>query len=129
MVVLCAKSEVRRFTPHSLSLFPSGLDDQEPMTLEEIGSLLGITRETVLQLAQESKIPTIEKALTRDDLYLADEIFLTGTAAEITPVRELDHRQIGQGQRGPVTERLQELYQQAYLGKTSHAPQWLTAVT
>ena len=64
----------------------------------------GITRATVLELARDKGIPVEERAITRDELYIADEVFLTGTAAEVTPMREIDHRTIGAGARGPVAE-------------------------
>jgi branched-chain amino acid aminotransferase len=70
----------------------------------------GITRATVCELAQRRDIRVEERSITRDDLYVADEIFLTGTAAEVTPIREVDHRAIGNGSRGPVTKALQEAY-------------------
>ena len=70
----------------------------------------GITRATVCELARRRDIPVEERLITRDDLYVADEIFLTGTAAEVTPIREVDHRAIGNGSRGPVTKALQEAY-------------------
>ncbi len=70
----------------------------------------GITRATVCELARRRDIRVEERPITRDDLYVADEIFLTGTAAEVTPIREVDHRRIGSGSRGPLTKALQEAY-------------------
>jgi branched-chain amino acid aminotransferase len=94
--------------------------------------LAGITRETVLTLARELGIPVEESSFARDELYIADEIFFTGTAAELTPVREVDDRRIGAGECGPVTRKLQDAYFEAVKGKagqekTSH-PDWLTFV-
>jgi branched-chain amino acid aminotransferase len=88
--------------------------------------LAGITRDSVLTLAREEGIPVLEQAFPRDALLLADEIFLTGTAAEITPVREVDDRKIGSGSVGPVTRRLQERYFAAVRG--ADHPEWLTRV-
>jgi branched-chain amino acid aminotransferase len=67
-----------------------------------------------------------EGGITRDELYVADEIFLTGTAAEVTPVREVDHRRIGAGRRGPVTKQIQAAYFDAVAGKDAKHREWLT---
>jgi branched-chain amino acid aminotransferase len=77
----------------------------------------GITRATVCELARRRDIPVEERLITRDDLYVADEIFLTGTAAEVTPIREVDHRAIGNGSRGPLTKALQEAYFDVVAGR------------
>jgi branched-chain amino acid aminotransferase len=90
--------------------------------------LAGITRDTVLTLAQEEGIPLLEANITRDELYLADEVFLTGTAAEVTPVREVDHRVIGHGARGEITRRLQRRYFDIVKGGDDSHPEWLTRV-
>lgn len=87
--------------------------------------LEGITRSTVIELAQELNIPVIEKRITRDEVYCADEAFFTGTAAEVTPIRELDNRVIGNGKRGPITQRLQALFFDCVSGKASHHANWL----
>ena len=79
--------------------------------------LAGITRATVCELARRRDIRVEERLITRDDLYVADEIFLTGTAAEVTPIREVDHRAIGSGSRGPVTKLLQEAYFDVVAGR------------
>ncbi|MEF3194224.1 MAG: branched-chain amino acid transaminase, partial [Halothiobacillaceae bacterium] len=73
-------------------------------------ALDGITRRTIILLAEELGLKIVEKRITRDEVYIADEAFFTGTAAEVTPIREVDNRPIGQGSRGPITERLQALY-------------------
>ncbi len=86
----------------------------------------GITRATVIQLAKDMKIPVEERSITRDELYIADEIFLTGTAAEVTPIREVDHRVIGRGQRGPVTEQLQTAFFESVTGKLVQYGNWLS---
>ncbi|HSC79145.1 MAG TPA: branched-chain amino acid transaminase [Chitinolyticbacter sp.] len=88
----------------------------------------GITRNTVLQLAREEGIEVVEKRITRDEIYTADEAFFTGTAAEVTPIRELDNRAIGQGSRGPVTARLQQRYFDAVQGRDEKHLDWLTLV-
>ena len=88
----------------------------------------GITRDAVLTMARDSGIEVIEKRITRDEVYCADEAFFTGTAAEITPIRELDNRQIGIGSRGPVTEKLQTLFFDVVEGKSDKYRHWLTKV-
>jgi len=85
----------------------------------------GITRSTVCELARRRDIPVEERSLTRDDLYIADEIFLTGTAAEVTPIREVDHRAIGNGSRGPVTKLLQEAYFDVVAGRDPEFERYL----
>jgi len=97
-------------------------------TPEVTACLNGITRNTILTLAQERNIPIVEKRITRDEVYIADEAFFTGTAAEVTPIREVDGRQIGCGSRGPVTEQLQSAYFDLVTGKTDAHSQWRTLV-
>ncbi len=97
-------------------------------TPEVTSCLNGITRNTVLQLADELGIKVIEKRITRDEVYIADEAFFTGTAAEVTPIREVDGRQIGAGRRGPVTEKLQKAYFDLVTGKSSAHAEWRTLV-
>jgi branched-chain amino acid aminotransferase len=91
-------------------------------------ALDGITRGTVIQLARDEGLEIREKRITRDEVYVADEVFFTGTAAEVTPIREVDDRVIGAGRRGPVTERLQALYFDQVHGRRSQYPEWLTTV-
>ncbi len=91
-------------------------------------ALEGITRDTTERLAEELGIPVLEKRITRDEVYVADEAFFTGTAAEITPIRELDGRTIGSGRRGPITERLQSLFFDQVYGRRREHPEWLTGV-
>jgi branched-chain amino acid aminotransferase len=91
-------------------------------------ALEGITRDTILQLAAEIGLQIIEKRITRDEVYSADEAFFTGTAAEVTPIRELDNRAIGAGKRGPITEKLQANYFDAVTGKSARHSSWLTLV-
>jgi len=91
-------------------------------------ALEGITRDTILKLAEEIGIPVREKRITRDEVYVADEAFFTGTAAEVTPIREVDNRPIGSGRRGPITERLQTMYFDQVHGRRDTHPEWLTYV-
>jgi len=91
-------------------------------------ALEGITRDTIVQLAGELGIPVIEKRITRDEVYGADEAFFTGTAAEVTPIRELDRRSIGAGTAGPITKQLQKLYFDVVTGKSAEHAGWLTLV-
>ena len=90
--------------------------------------LPGITRQTVIELAAEAGIACVDKRLTRDDVYCADEVFFSGTAAEITPIREVDRRLIGFGTRGPITEQLQQLFFNCVGGRDSRHSEWLTLV-
>ncbi|MCB1754631.1 MAG: branched-chain amino acid transaminase [Gammaproteobacteria bacterium] len=91
-------------------------------------ALDGITRNTVFALCEELGIPVVERRITRDETYIADEVFFSGTAAEITPIREIDNRVIGSGSRGPITEKLQTMYFDQVQGKRSEHPEWLTLV-
>jgi branched-chain amino acid aminotransferase len=95
-------------------------------TPELTNCLDGITRATVMQLAQEFGYEVVAKRITRDEVYVADEAFFTGTAAEVTPIRELDDREIGAGSRGPVTERLQTAYFDIVHGRDADRMDWLT---
>ena len=95
---------------------------------EIASALVGITRATILTLAKELGITVVSKRLTRDDIYIADEAFFTGTAAEVTPIRELDNRKIGEGRRGPVTTKLQSLFFDVVNGKVPAHADWLTPV-
>jgi branched-chain amino acid aminotransferase len=97
-------------------------------TPELTSCLDGITRKTIFTLAEESGYTVKEKRITRDEVYIADEAFFTGTAAEVLPIRQLDGRQIGEGRRGPVTARLQELYFKAVKGQIPQHKNWLTPV-
>lgn len=91
-------------------------------------ALDGITRRTLLALAEQEGIRVVEKRITRDEVYIADEAFFTGTAAEVTPIREVDNRAIGTGSRGPITERLQSRYFDLVHGRYSLDPKWLTYI-
>ncbi len=88
----------------------------------------GITRASIVELAEDRGFSISERSLTRDELYVADVVFLCGTAAEVTPIREIDHRQIGEGKRGPVAQQLQEAFFDAALGRDDRYAEWLTFV-
>jgi len=91
-------------------------------------ALEGITRETVMTIAAEQGLEVVEKRITRDEVYIADEAFFTGTAAEVTPIRELDGRVVGEGGRGPITTRLQALYFDYVHGRRADHADWLSYV-
>jgi len=97
-------------------------------TPELTSALDGITRATIMELAAAEGLTVRERRITRDEVYIADEAFFTGSAAEVTPIRELDNRPIGDGNRGPITERLQSLYFDQVAGRRSEHPEWLTRV-
>lgn len=90
--------------------------------------LEGVTRDAILTLARDAGIETIEKRITRDEVYCCDEAFFTGTAAEVMPIRELDNRRLGKGKRGPMTERLQSLFFAASGGTLPMYQHWLTYI-
>ncbi len=92
------------------------------------GALNGITRNTVFAICQDLGIPVRERPITRDEVYIADEAFFTGTAAEVTPIRELDRIPIGDGRPGPITLRIQEAYFDIVTGKNPKYAHWLTPV-
>jgi branched-chain amino acid aminotransferase len=88
--------------------------------------LAGITRDSVLRLARDLGVPVREERFTRDTMYLADELFMSGTAAEVTPVREVDNRRIGTGSPGPVTKKIQAAFFRAVKGEEPKYREWLT---
>ncbi|MEZ5606425.1 MAG: branched-chain amino acid transaminase [Burkholderiaceae bacterium] len=92
------------------------------------GALNGITRNTVLHICQDLGIPLVQKRITRDECYIADEMFFSGTAAEVTPIREYDRIQIGAGQRGPVTEKIQSAFFDIVNGRNAKYAHWLAKV-
>ena len=97
-------------------------------TPDVTSALDGITRRTVMQLAADFGYEVRERRITRDELYICDEAFFTGTAAEVTPIREVDNRAVGNGSRGPVAEKLQTAYLQLVKGESNKYPEWLTLV-
>ena len=92
------------------------------------GALNGITRMSIMTFAKELGIEVQERRITRDEFYIADEAFFTGTAAEVTPIRELDNRPIGNGARGPITTKLQSLFFDTVNGRNPSKASWLTPV-
>ncbi|MDQ6975830.1 MAG: branched-chain amino acid transaminase [Mariprofundaceae bacterium] len=97
-------------------------------TPELTSALDGITRATLMLLAEEQGLKVYEKRITRDEVYVADEMFFTGTAAEVTPIREVDGRTIGGGSRGPITQALQAAYFDVVHGRASDHQDWLTPI-
>jgi branched-chain amino acid aminotransferase len=97
-------------------------------TPEPGGVLEGITRDSIMALARDMGMQVVERKITRDEIYCADEAFFTGTAAEITPIRELDDRRIGGGAPGPVTRSLQEAYAATVTGRNPKRAAWLSPV-
>ena len=94
-----------------------------------LGTILpGITRASIIEIARELKYNVREEKFTRDEVYIADECFLTGTAAELTPVRELDNRQIGEGKPGKLTKQLQDIFLKTVSGKTKEYARWLSYI-
>ncbi|RCW66557.1 branched chain amino acid aminotransferase [Marinobacter nauticus] len=95
-------------------------------TPELTSCLEGITRATIIDFAKDLRLQVKERRITRDEVYVAEEAFFTGTAAEVLPIRELDGRQIGEGKRGPITEKLQSMYFDAVKGKLDTHAEWLS---
>ena len=96
------------------------------VTPELTSCLEGITRATIFDFAEELGIEVVERRITRDEVYVADEAFFTGTAAEVLPIQSLDGRTIGSGKRGPITEKLQTMYFDQVRGKREAHPEWST---
>ncbi len=120
-IMLDAQGFVAEASGENLFVVRKGKVKTPPIT----NALDGITRDTVIQLLAEEGIRVEECLMTRDELYIADEIFLTGTAAEITPIRELDHRKIGSGKPGPITQKVQSLFFDLVKGKNKKHSDWL----
>ncbi len=99
--------------------------DEILYTPDLTSALAGITRDTIVTLATDLGYKVVEKRITRDEVYCADEAFFTGTAAEVTPIRELDNRMIGQGGRGPITKQLQSLYFDCVHGRNDKYKNWI----
>ena len=123
-ILLDPDGYVAEGTGENVFIVSKGVLKTTPLT----SILEGITRNSVMQLAREKKIPVVEERFTRDAMYVADEIFLTGTAAEITPVRELDDRMIGDGKPGPITNNLQTAFFGIVKGEDPSYARWLTPV-
>jgi len=92
------------------------------------GALNGITRNTIFHIAKDMGLEVVQRRITRDEVYIADEAFFTGTAAEVTPIRELDQVEIGIGRRGPITEKIQSAYFDIVNGRNPKYAHWLTQV-
>ena len=105
------------------------VENGEIVTPELTSCLEGITRDSVITLAKDLGYKVTERRITRDEVYVADEAFFTGTAAEVLPISEVDSRVIGEGGRGPVTEQLQTIYFDQVMGKRSTYPEWNTQVS
>jgi branched-chain amino acid aminotransferase len=102
--------------------------DNVVYTPDLTSALDGITRKTAARIIQDEGLELVEKRITRDEIYICDEAFFTGTAAEVTPIRELDNRKIGNGGRGPITEKIQSRYFDAVHGRIPEYESWLTYV-
>jgi branched-chain amino acid aminotransferase len=92
------------------------------------GALNGITRNTIFAICKDLGIPLVEKRITRDEVYICDEAFFTGTAAEVTPIRELDRIELGSGSRGPITEKIQTAFFDIVNGRNPKYAEWLSPV-
>ncbi|MCS6856133.1 MAG: branched-chain amino acid transaminase [Sandaracinaceae bacterium] len=125
-ILLDAQGKVAEASGENIFLVREGVVHTPPL-----GSpiLAGVTRDSLITILKEDLgIPLVEREIARDELYVADEIFLCGTAAEVTPVREVDERRIGEGSRGPITKRLQDRYFEIVRGIRPLRPEWLTYV-
>jgi branched-chain amino acid aminotransferase len=123
-ILLDAEGYVSEGTGENVFIVRRGKLKTTPLT----SILEGITRNSVIELAREQKIDVVEERFTRDEMYIADEVFVTGTAAELTPVREIDNRKIGTGKPGPVTLALQKAFFSIVRGEDPAHGSWLTRV-
>ncbi|MGH7363777.1 MAG: branched-chain amino acid transaminase [Candidatus Methylomirabilales bacterium] len=123
-ILLDAQGNVTQGSGENIFIVRHGALKTPPIT----AVLEGITRDSVLTLARERGVPVVEESFARDELYIADEAFFTGTAAEVTPIREVDGRVIGSGKVGPVTARLQQAFFDVVQGKDAAHQGWLTLV-
>jgi branched-chain amino acid aminotransferase len=123
-ILLDPDGYVSEGTGENIFIVRKGVLKTTPLT----SILEGVTRNSVMQLARERSIPVLEERFTRDAMYVADEVFLTGTAAEITPVREIDGRRIGNGTPGPVTKDLQNTFFEIVQGADPAHAAWLTRI-
>ena len=123
-VLLDTEGYVAEGSGENIFIVRNGILQTTPLT----SVLPGITRDSVITIAQKFDIPVKEARFTRDEMYIADEMFFTGTAAEITPVREVDDRKVGAGRPGPVTKRLQTAFFDILLGKNALFQHWLDLV-
>ena len=123
-IMLDPEGHVAECTGENLFLVEKGTIFTPPRT----AILGGITRDSLMILAKDLGYQVVEEAISRDQLYIADELFACGTAAEVTPVTRVDHRPIGDGKRGPVTEKIQELFFRTVEGKGKRSAEWLDYV-
>ena len=123
-IFLDSEGYVAEGTGENVFIVSKGSLQTTPLT----SILEGITRHSILNMARDKKIPVIEERFTRDALYVAEEVFLTGTAAEVTPIREIDDRQVGTGKRGPITDLLQKSFFDIVKGEDPSRARWLTPV-
>ncbi|MBP2678442.1 MAG: ilvE [Deltaproteobacteria bacterium] len=123
-VLLDTEGYVAEGSGENIFIVRNGILQTTPLT----SVLPGITRDSVITIAQKFDIPVKEARFTRDEMYIADEMFFTGTAAEITPVREVDDRKVGTGRPGPVTKRIQAAFFDILLGKNALFQHWLDLV-
>ena len=124
-IMLDGQGYVSEASGENIFVVKKGIIYTPPMGSAILG---GITRDSVVTLCGELGFKLIERTLTRDELYTADEVFMCGTAAEVTPVREIDDRRIGIGARGPITEQVQKRYFEAVRGEGKPRPEWLAMV-
>jgi branched-chain amino acid aminotransferase len=123
-VMLDSEGYVSEASGENIFIVRNGKIKTTPLT----SILPGITRDSIITLARDKGYEVVEERFTRDELYIADEAFFTGTAAELTPIREVDDRRIGAGRRGPVTEDIQETFFAVIKGKNHKYQKWLTYV-
>jgi branched-chain amino acid aminotransferase len=123
-VMLDSEGYVSEASGENIFIVRDGVIKTTPLT----SILPGITRDSILTVARDLGFMVLEDRFTRDELYIADEAFFTGTAAELTPIREVDDRPIGGGRRGPVTEKIQQTFFEIIKGKHSKYAPWLTRV-
>ncbi len=123
-VMLDSEGYVSEASGENIFIVRDGRIKTTPLT----SILPGITRDSIITLAHDIGYDVVEDRFTRDELYIADEAFFTGTAAELTPIREVDDRQIGAGRRGPITEEIQKTFFDVIKGKNRKYEKWLTYV-
>lgn len=123
-LMLDTGGNVSEGTGENIFLVKKGTIITPPLT----SILEGITRDSIIELSQALNMPLKEESISRDELYIADEAFLTGTAAELTPIREVDNRAIGSGKPGPITKKLQQAFFDVVQGKDKNHEKWLTYV-
>jgi branched-chain amino acid aminotransferase len=123
-VMLDTEGYVSEGSGENIFIVRNGVIKTTPLT----SILEGITRDSIIRVARDNRIPVKEEKFTRDELYIAEEAFLTGTAAEVTPIREVDGRCIGSGQRGKLTKKLQSIFFRVVKGNDRKYESWLTRI-